>query len=149
MPALSVEERTRLGLRAAGGHMYHQDKVWSRHSNDKVDIAGALARVLRTLNKALPLHEPLRALSIGSSNEPQFRILESAFRGGLYLLDIEAAALAVVEERVQRQNTPPGPGHPRQLSRGTARHGVGPALSRRASRWPAHDADHAPSLALL
>lgn len=82
MPPLSVEERTRLGLRAAGSHMYQQDKVWSRYSNDKVDIAGALARVLRTLNKALPLDEPLRALSIGSSNEPQFRILESAFRAG-------------------------------------------------------------------
>ena len=105
MPVLSVEERTRLGLRAAGSHMYQQDKVWSRYSNDKVDIAGALARVLRTLNKALPLDEPLRALSIGSSNEPQFRILESAFRAGLYLLDIEDAALAVVEERIQRQNT--------------------------------------------
>jgi len=105
MPLLSVEERTRLGLRAAGGHMYRQDKAWSRYSNDKVDIAGALARVLRTLNKALPLDEPLRALSIGSSNEPQFRILESAFRSGLYLLDIEEAALAVVEERIQRQNT--------------------------------------------
>ena len=55
MPVLSVEERTRLGLRAAGSHMYQQDKVWSRYSNDKVDIAGTLARVLRTLTKALPL----------------------------------------------------------------------------------------------
>jgi hypothetical protein len=79
-------------------------KGWSRYSNDKVDIAGTLARVLRTLTKALPLDEPLSALSIGSSNEPQFRILESAFRGGLYLLDIEDTALAVVEERIQRQN---------------------------------------------
>jgi hypothetical protein len=105
MPLLSVEERTRLGLRAAGSHMYQQDKVWSRYSNDKVDIAGALARVLRTLTKALPLEEPLRALSIGSSNEPQFRLLESACRGGLYLLDIEDAALAVVKERIQRQHT--------------------------------------------
>ena len=106
MPLLSAEERTRLGLRAAGGHMYQQDKIWSRYSNDKVDIARTLARVLRTLSKALPLDQPLTALSIGSSNEPQFRILESAFRGGLYLLDIEDAALAVVEERIRRQNTP-------------------------------------------
>ena len=86
--------------------MYRQDKIWSRYSNDKVDIARALARVLRTLGKALPLDLPLTALSIGSSNEPQFRILESACRGGLYLLDIEEAALAVVEERIERQNTP-------------------------------------------
>ena len=39
MPALSPEERAALGLRAAGGHMFRQDKVWSRYSNDKVDIA--------------------------------------------------------------------------------------------------------------
>jgi hypothetical protein len=106
MPTLSAEERATLGLRAAGGHMYRQDKVWSRHSDDKVDIAHALAGVLRTLGKALPLDLPFVALSVGSSNEPQFRILESACRGGLYLLDLEDAALAVVEERVRRQRTP-------------------------------------------
>lgn len=94
-----------MGLRAASGQMYEQDKIWSRYSNDKVDIAGTLARVLRTLSKALPLEHPLSALSIGSSNEPQFRILESACRGGLYLLDIEEAALKLVEERVERQRT--------------------------------------------
>jgi hypothetical protein len=86
--------------------MYAQDKIWSRYSNDKVDIAGMLARVLRTLSRALPLNQPLTALSIGSSNEPQFRILESFCRGGLYLLDIEDAALRVVEERIERQQTP-------------------------------------------
>ena len=52
---LSVEERTHLGLRAASGHLYQQDKVWSRHSDDKVDIACTLTRVLRTLDKTLPL----------------------------------------------------------------------------------------------
>src|SRR5215510_13219429 len=106
MPTLSIEERMTLGLRAASGQMYRQDKIWSRYSNDKVDIAGMLARVLRTLAKSLPLDQPLTALSIGSSNEPQYRILESACRGGLYLLDIEEAALGVVEERIQRQTTP-------------------------------------------
>lgn len=105
MPALSVEERTTHGLRAASGHMYQQDKVWSRHSNDKVDIAHVLASVLRTLGKSLPLDLPFTALSIGSSNEPQFRILESTCRGGLFLLDIEGAALDVVEERIRRQDT--------------------------------------------
>ena len=93
------------GLRAAREHIHDQDKIWSRYSNDKVDIAGGLARVIRTLSQSLPLRKSLRALSIGSSNEPQFRILESAFRGGLYLLDIEEAALAIVAERIERQNT--------------------------------------------
>src|SRR5262245_36766843 len=105
MPQLSPSERRRLGLRAARTQMFAQDKVWSRFSNDKVDIAHHLADVIRTLAAALPLGRPLRALSIGSSNEPQFRILESAFRGGLYLLDIEAEALDIVKERIRRQAT--------------------------------------------
>lgn len=103
--SLKPEERLQLGLRASDGLLYQQDKVWSRYSNDKVDIAGTLARVLRTLSKAMPLDQPLTAFSIGSSNEPQFRLLESFFRGGLYLLDIEQAALDVVAERIHRQQT--------------------------------------------
>ena len=105
MRRLSLSARSTIGLRAARTQMFRQDKVWSRYSNDKVDIAHHLARVLRVLAKSLPLERPLRALSIGSSNEPQFRILESAFRGGLYLLDIEAEALNVVRERIRRQAT--------------------------------------------
>src|SRR5690606_24249283 len=89
----------------AQGAMYRQDKIWSRFSNDKVDIAHVLTAVLRTLHKALPLDAPLTALSIGSSNEPQFRILEAACRAGLFLLDIEAAALEVIAERTARQGT--------------------------------------------
>jgi hypothetical protein len=85
--------------------MWEQDKIWSRHSNDKVDIALALGNVVRTLCHALPLRTPLTALSIGSSNEPQFRILASAFQDGLVLLDIEEAALDVVAERIARQRT--------------------------------------------
>lgn len=105
MMRLSLPERRALGLRAARSQVFRQDKVWSRYSNDKVDIAHRLAHVLRVLSRSLPLARPLRALSIGSSNEPQFRILESACRGGLYLLDIEAEALAVVRERIRRQHT--------------------------------------------
>jgi hypothetical protein len=92
-------------MRAAHSRMFQQDKVWSRYSNDKVDIAHSLAHVIRTLEKSLPLRAPLTALSLGSSNEPQFRVLEAAFRGGLYLVDIEDAALDVVAERIDRQST--------------------------------------------
>jgi hypothetical protein len=94
-----------MGLRAAREHIHDQDRIWSRYSNDKVDIAGGLARVIRTLSKSLPLTKSLTALSIGSSNEPQFRILESAFRGGLYLLDIEEAALAIVGSSARIRST--------------------------------------------
>lgn len=94
-----------LGIRAAGSKMYQEDKIWSRYSNDKVDIGEELAKVIRTLAKAFPLSRTLRALSIGSSDEPQFRILETAFRGGLYLFDLEKEALDMVNERAIRQYT--------------------------------------------
>jgi hypothetical protein len=94
----------REGVNISRALMSKQDKTWSRYSRDKVDIGDTLARVLRTLSKALPLSRPLRALSVGSSTEPQFRILEANFQGGLYLLDIEPAALAVIRERIRRQS---------------------------------------------
>jgi len=92
-------------MTVAESKMFQEDKVWSRYSNDKIDIGEALARVTRTLYKAFPLDKALSALSIGSSNEPQFRLLETAFRSGLYLLDIEQEALQVVRERILRQRT--------------------------------------------
>ena len=91
------------GVRVGDLEMSAEDKVWSRHSNDKVDIGEALAKVIRTLSKTLPLSTPLRTLSIGSSAEPQFRILQSASSGGLYLLDLEQTALDIVRERTHRQ----------------------------------------------
>ena len=94
----------RQGMNTSRALMSHQDKIWSRFSRDKVDIGETLAQVLRTLSKALPLGRPLRALSVGSSTEPQFRILEANFQGGLYLLDIERSALGVIRERIRRQS---------------------------------------------
>jgi hypothetical protein len=93
------------GLKAADRNMCDQDKIWSRYSHDKVDVGEVLAKVIRTLSVALPLNVSLRALLIGSSDEPQFRILETAFRGGLYLLDINNCALDIVKERIKRQHT--------------------------------------------
>lgn len=84
--------------------MMDEDDIWSRYSNDKTDIGEHLASVIRTLSASLPLNRKLRALSIGSSSEPQFRILETAFRGGLYLLDIDPQALETVRARVDRQS---------------------------------------------
>lgn len=92
------------GLRSADAMMMDEDKIWSMYSDDKVDIGERLAKIIRTLSVANPLRKPLRALSIGSSIEPQFRILETAFRGGLYLLDIDPAAMAIVTERAVRQH---------------------------------------------
>ena len=93
------------GIKACSGGMCEEDRVWSRYSRDKVDIGEELAKVIRVLNKKLPLSEPIRELSIGSSVEPQFRILETACRGGLYLLDIDKNAIGVIKERIKRQHT--------------------------------------------
>lgn len=94
-----------LGIKVAKCKMCAADKIWSRYSHDKVDIGEELAKVIRTLSKTFPLTKELRAFSIGSSAEPQFRILESAFRGGLYLMDVDQDALNIVKERVRRQRT--------------------------------------------
>lgn len=103
----SVERKLiEAGLRAGRARMLQKDKIWSRYSHDKVDIGQTLVKVIRTLNKAFPLRKAMRAFSIGSSNEPQFRILETAFPGGLYLLDLDDQALDIVRERILRQGTP-------------------------------------------
>lgn len=94
-----------MGIKVADLKICEEDKIWSRYSSDKVDIGEELAKVIRTLSKEFPVNKALRALSIGSSAEPQFRILETAFRGGLYLLDIDKHALDIVNERIQRQCT--------------------------------------------
>jgi hypothetical protein len=105
MPILSAAKRRELVRATAQAPMCRADRVWSRWSNDKVDIARGLMRVMRSLYRALPPDRRLRALSIGSSNEPQFRILEAACRAGLYLLDVEREALDIVRERIVRQKT--------------------------------------------
>jgi len=92
------------GLKVTDAKLCEEDKIWSRYSDDKVNIGDELAKVIRTLSKALPLSKKIKALSVGSGDEPQLRILETACCGGLYLLDLEKEALDIVEERLRRQN---------------------------------------------
>jgi hypothetical protein len=105
MDTREIKRLVDIGLRTADSEMADEDVIWSLNSNDKVDIGERLACVIRTLHKANPLTKKIRALSLGSSSEPQFRILETAFKGGLYLMDIDQHALDIVMERVQRQYT--------------------------------------------
>jgi hypothetical protein len=94
------------GIQGAHSPRMDEDDIWARYSNDKTDIGEHLARVIRTLTAALPVKRRLRVVSIRSSSEPQSRILETAFRGGLYLLDIDSQVLETVRERVSRQSIP-------------------------------------------
>jgi len=97
------EHRFEEEIRCACSMMKDEDAIWSRYSNDKTDTGEHLAKVIRSLSALLPPVRKLRALSIGSSSEPQFRILETAFRGGRCLLNIDPDALETVRERVRRQ----------------------------------------------
>jgi len=85
--------------------MHDEDRLWSYYSNDKADIGLRLGAVIRRIHKEVPLQRKLRALSLGSSNEPQFQILSSMFHGGLYLVDIDTNALDSVRERIMRQKS--------------------------------------------
>jgi hypothetical protein len=103
MVVLSPQQRLDIGVRTANSPMVRQDKIWARYSGDKVDVAHGLADVIRSLVRSMDTDRPLRALSLGSSSEPQFRILESMFREGLWLVDIEQAAIDIILERNKRQ----------------------------------------------
>jgi hypothetical protein len=103
MTTLSLRERQVIGMRAAESPMVRQDKAWARYSSDKIDVAHGLSDVIRALVRASNTCRPLRAISAGSSSEPQFRILESMFRGGLWLVDIERQAIDIIHERNKRQ----------------------------------------------
>lgn len=89
------------GILAGEVDMYDEDTIWSQNSSDKVDIAEELMRIVREAFRSVPPDRSLKALSIGSGSEPQFRILEAAFRGGLYLLDIDSVPLAIIDNRVK------------------------------------------------
>jgi hypothetical protein len=91
------------GLDAGEKDMYREDRIWSQYSSDKVDISEVLMEVVRSLHRTLPPEELLRALSVGSGSEPQFQILESAFRGGLYLLDSDDIPLAQVRKDIRNR----------------------------------------------
>jgi hypothetical protein len=89
MERLTPFRRMELGLRAASRYLSRQDKIWARHSNDKVDVGDTLTTTLRTLNKALPLESPLTARrsaqarnrSCGSFNRPARAGCISSIRG--------------------------------------------------------------------
>jgi hypothetical protein len=101
---LGPEARRAAALEAARTPVADQDAVWSKYSNDKVDIGQVLTSVLQGLARTRPPRARLRGLSVGSSTEPQFRILQPACPAGLHLLDIDPTALARVETRVARQH---------------------------------------------
>lgn len=94
----------RRGMAAAGKGIYDENALWCHYSDDKIDIGNRLMEVLRALFRGLPLGREIRAMSLGCGDEPQFKILEAAARGGLCLLDIDRRELDAVRERIARQH---------------------------------------------
>ncbi|MCK5133313.1 MAG: class I SAM-dependent methyltransferase [Candidatus Sabulitectum sp.] len=90
-------------MRVGDSDMYDEDLIWSQYSDDKTDIGRELMRVIRAMNKALPLSEKLAVLSVGSGSEPQFKILEAAFQGGVNLLDIDSVPLEIIKKYAEQR----------------------------------------------
>lgn len=83
--------------------MYGEDLIWSKCSGDKTDIGIELMGVIRAMYKALPLEKKLKVLSIGSGAEPQLKILEAAFQGGINLLDNDAVPLGAIKKYTEQR----------------------------------------------
>ncbi|MEM9222120.1 MAG: class I SAM-dependent methyltransferase [Pseudomonadota bacterium] len=92
-----------IGLEAAETPLRRQVKLWARHSNEKADVASELMTAVRHLIRQNPPERAFRSLSIGSSDEPQFRLLQAISGGGIWLFDADREALEFVRERVRRQ----------------------------------------------
>ena len=97
----SVEELIQKGIAAGDVDMNEENAIWCSHSSDKVDIAQVLMKLVRQQFPLSSTGNELRALSIGSGSEPQFQILESAFRGGLCLLDIDPHPLSIITKQIK------------------------------------------------
>jgi len=97
----SIEELIQKGIVAGDVDMNEENAIWCSHSSDKVDIAQVLMKLVRQQFPLSSTGNDLRALSIGCGSEPQFQILESAFRGGLYLLDIDPHPLSIIKTNIK------------------------------------------------
>lgn len=92
-----------IGLEAGEIPLRRQVKLWARHTDEKSDVAAELMSVFRQLHRQISADKALKSLSIGSSDEPQFRLLNAGSGGGLWLYDADEQALDVVQERLTRQ----------------------------------------------
>lgn len=92
------------GLRAAESRIFEQNKIWARHASEKPDVSVSLMKTIRALHARLPQDRELSALAIGAGDEPQFRVLQATFQKGLWLYDVDGAALAKLKERIDRQS---------------------------------------------
>ena len=104
MRVTSTENLVERGLKAAEYRIFEQNKIWARHASEKPDAGVSLMKAIRALHARTSPDRELSALAIGAGDEPQFRILQAAFQRGLWLYDVDGAALAKLRERLDRQS---------------------------------------------
>lgn len=104
MHVATVDSLIERGLKASEYRIFEQNNIWARHASEKPDVAVSLMKTIRALHARNPQNRDLAALAIGAGDEPQFRILQAAFQRGLWLYDIDGAALAKLRERIDRQS---------------------------------------------
>jgi hypothetical protein len=103
MHVATVDSLVERGLKAAESRIFEQNKIWACHASEKPDVSVSLMKTIRALHSRLPHDRELSALAIGAGDEPQFRVLQAAFQRGLWLYDVDGAALAKLRERIDRQ----------------------------------------------
>lgn len=98
----SRNEFLEAGLAAGKLTLREQVKTWERYTDEKADVARDLMRGVKALVPQLSPDHDFRTLSIGPSEEPQFKLLHALSNGGLWLYDKDTGALDALKAFTDR-----------------------------------------------
>ncbi len=90
------------GLAAAEKDLREKVKIWEHYTDEKADVAKNLMRGVKIVLRQMSSGHAFRSLSIGSSEEPQLKLLHALSDGGLWLYDKDPEALSAVAHVVER-----------------------------------------------
>lgn len=90
------------GLASAEVSLREQVKTWEHYTDEKADVARSLMHCVKSILPQMPVNHAFRTLSIGSSEEPQLKLLHALSDGGLWLYDKDPDALDAVDAIVRR-----------------------------------------------
>ncbi|WP_171209663.1 MULTISPECIES: hypothetical protein [unclassified Ruegeria] len=90
------------GLAASSMSLRDQVKTWENYTDEKADVAKNMMLGVKSILRGTPADYGFRSLSIGSSEEPQLKLLHALSDGGLWLYDKDPAALRAVNCVVER-----------------------------------------------
>lgn len=90
------------GLAAAEMDLRERVKIWEHYTDEKADVAKNLMRGVKFVLRQMSSDNAFRSLSIGSSEEPQLKLLHALSDGGLWLYDKDPLALSSVDQLIKR-----------------------------------------------